>query len=1501
MSDLKLVSRNEDPAELRFLAGGGEMGALIRAHDWRATPLGPPQGWPQSLKTAVRIMLTSRQPIWIGWGQELTNLYNDPYMSIIGGKHPWALGRPASEVWSEIWSHIGPMLATAMGGVEGTYVEEQLLIMERNGYPEETYYTFSYSPIPRDDGAPGGIICANTDDTQRVIGERQLTLLRDLAAKTADSRSWRQACQRSVEALASDARDLTFALLYMTQEDAEGLTLAAAMGLEPGRPGAPVSLPLGAQVPWPVSPVLADHEPRLVEDLAGIMGSDVPSGAWDRPSERAAVLAIPPSGESGRSGVLVVGLNPYRLFDDAYRGFLGLAAGQIAAAVANADAYEEERRRVEALAELDRAKTAFFSNVSHEFRTPLTLMLGPLEEVLSGHAGDQEVLGQVELAHRNGTRLLRLVNSLLDFSRIEAGRVQVTYQPTDLSRFSAEIASSFRSAIEKAGLELVLDCGPLPQPAYVDREMWEKILLNLLSNAFKFTLQGRIEVSVSAADDGRSAVLQVRDTGIGIPSAEIPRLFERFHRVEGAQGRSFEGSGIGLALVHELVRLHGGEISAQSEPGAGTSFTVTVPLGRRHLAAEHVREDGTNPSPAAARAQEYVQEALRWLPSDMADDLGAGETGLAAPPSSGPGPGLGKRVLLVDDNADMRGYVARLLEAQGYAVQAAADGAAALAAAKAVPPDLILTDVMMPELDGFGLLRAIRGDPALVGTPVIMLSARAGEESKVEGLEAGADDYLIKPFAARELLARVKANIQLADVRREANRAVFHSEQRSLISQERLALALSTGRVAVFEWEVGSERFAIQGPLVEGFGIDQQDAEQGLPVVAFLEAVHPEDRGRVAEEVARCVETGAPYQSECRLQGAGGERVVIARGRVETAPDGRKQMAGVFIDVTEERAVQLALEERARALQVLNRAAVSISGNLDLDQLVQIILDAGVEVTGAQFGAFFYNLVDEAGERYTLYKLSGSPREAFSKLPMPRNTPVFAPTFKGSGVVRSANIREDPRYEQLGLHHGQPEGRLPVVSYLAAPVRSRSGEVLGGIFFGHEREGVFDALSEDRVVALASQAAVAMDNASLFNAAQAELAQRREAEAALQVLNLSLEERVASEVQQRVRVEEALRQAQKMEAVGQLTGGVAHDFNNLLTVIIGGLDTILRADAAQDPRIQRAADMALQGAQRAANLTTRLLAFSRRQPLQPTPLDLNHLVRDMSDLLHRSLGEQVELEGVLSPQLWTAEADQNQLESAILNLAVNARDAMPGGGKLTIETANTVLDESYTLVDAEVIPGEYVMLSISDTGSGMPRQVMDRAFEPFFTTKTVGRGTGLGLSMVYGFVKQSGGHVTISSQEKRGTTVRLYFPRYGGGAQESQARDRAAAPQGAAGEVVLLVEDNDDVRAYSAGVLAELGYSVVEARDAESALAILAGDTRMDLLFTDVILPGRSGRVLADEAAKLRPELKVLFTTGYSRDAIVHQGRLDAGVQLISKPFTFEELAGRIRDVLDRR
>ncbi|MEH1816953.1 MAG: ATP-binding protein [Nostoc sp.] len=761
-------------ADVNFLIGGGEMGARMREQDWSKTSLGPTQHWPQSLKTAVRIMLTSRQPMFVWWGEELINLYNDAYKTIIGGKHPEALGQPASYVWREIWDQVGPRAESAMLKNEGTYDEALLLIMERNGYPEETYYTFSYSPVPNDQGDTGGIICANTEDTQRIISERQLALLRELAARTADARTFDEACTLSVSCLESNPYDLPFAMIYLVDPDKQQVFQAGTCRIGQNHVAVPETVALDADGVWPFAEVIGTHQAKLISGLE-MSFSSLPCGVWQRSPHQAIAVPIAASGQTGKAGILIAGLNPFRLFDDNYKGFIDLVAAQIAASIANAQAYEEERKRAEALAEIDRAKTVFFSNVSHEFRTPLTLMLGPLEDTLTTCATllPAKEREQLEMVQRNGLRLLKLVNSLLDFSRIEAGRVQASYEATNLATFTAELASVFRSAVERAGMQLSVNCPSLPAPVYVDREMWEKIVLNLLSNAFKFTMAGEIAVSLQWLND--RIEFAVKDTGIGIPAAEIPHLFERFHRVKGAQGRTFEGSGIGLSLVQELVQMHGGTVDVTSLLGVGSCFTVSIPTGYAHLPPDRISAPRTLASTALG-ATPYLEEALRWLPEGAGEQgsRGAGEQGsrgagekevffplplcLSAPSA---------RILLADDNADMRDYVNRLLSQQ-YEVESVPDGLAALDSARGRVPDLVLTDVMMPGLDGFGLLQALRADPLTQKVPIILLSARAGEEARVEGLEAGADDYLIKPFSARELLARVEAALKMARLRQEA-------------------------------------------------------------------------------------------------------------------------------------------------------------------------------------------------------------------------------------------------------------------------------------------------------------------------------------------------------------------------------------------------------------------------------------------------------------------------------------------------------------------------------------------------------------------------------------------------------------------------------------------------------------------------------------------------------------------------------------------------------------
>jgi PAS domain S-box-containing protein len=762
----KSPDRRAAGSGIQTLAGGGEMGALMRAFHWSSTPLGDIQRWPQSLKTAVRIILNSRYPMFVWWGPELINLYNDPYRAFLGIKHPDALGKSAREVWAEIWDQIGPRTDAVLLRGESTFDQDLLLLMERHGYVEETYFTFSYSPVPDDNGKITGLFCAVTEATQQIIGERRLALLRDIASAMAECRTPGRVCEAAARSLSSAGRDLPFSLIYLRESDSASLRRAGEAGIPADHPAAPASISLvhGDESEWPVRRVMENGETVLVEDLPARF-QDLPLGEWNKAPQCAVLLPIARQGQSQPAGVFVAGLNPYRKLGEEFKGFLSLLSNQIAGALANAVAYETERRRAESLAELDRAKTAFFSNVSHEFRTPLTLMLGPTEDALA--TPERALRGaELETVHRHELRLLKLVNTLLDFSRLEAGRVKASYLPTDLCAYTLELISVFGSAVERAGLNYVVECDRLPQEVYVDHEMWEKIVLNLISNALKSTFEGSIAIRLR--DRGDHAELQVRDTGTGIAEAEIPRLFERFRRIENARRRTHEGSGIGLALVHELVNMHGGRISVQSCLGKGTSFTVAIPYGTHHLPQDRIiTQDDLGVTNSAREA--FVQEALSWLPG-KGNDSGAEYTDLTAFDSIGSSKTSVDEhgtVLLVDDNRDMREYVRRLLSSR-FQVVTAQNGREALAKAHASLPDLILSDVMMPEMDGFQLLAAVRQDQRIASVPLLLLSARAGEESLVEGMQSGADDYLVKPFTARELVARVEAHIKMARFRRTA-------------------------------------------------------------------------------------------------------------------------------------------------------------------------------------------------------------------------------------------------------------------------------------------------------------------------------------------------------------------------------------------------------------------------------------------------------------------------------------------------------------------------------------------------------------------------------------------------------------------------------------------------------------------------------------------------------------------------------------------------------------
>ncbi len=1291
-----------------FLDGGGEMGALMRSHEWAATPLGVPDHWPQSLKTVIRILLTSRYAMWMAWGEDLTFFCNDAYRPTLGVKQSWALGASSRRVWREIWPDIGPRIDTVLKTGRATYDENLLLLfLERSGFPEETYHTFSYSPLFDDDGSIQGMLCVVTEDTDRVIGERRLKLLRNLASQLSLARTEEEKFE-AFRLESGNQNDLPFTLTYLFEGDhPESAQLVCATGSLDLTDHPCLAATLPASHRWPVGPALASGRPVMIEDISSSFDTPLPECSFGAAPKEAVLVLLAKQGQKQPAGFMIAAINPFCRFDGAYAGFVDLLAGQIAASLDNARAYEEERRRAEALAEIDRAKTAFFSNVSHEFRTPLTLMLGPLEDLLGNtNSLAPTERGQLKIVHRNSLRLLKLVNSLLDFSRIESGRAVANFQPVDLAALTRDLASNFRSACDQAGLRLVIDCPPLAREAFIDRDMWEKIVLNLLSNAFKFTFEGEIRVVLRS--DGQEALLTVSDTGTGVAKSEIPRLFERFHRIDGARGRSHEGSGIGLALVQELVKMHGGHIAVESEEGKGTAFTISIPLGNAHPAS--VPSSGTPAASPTARATAFVEEALRWLPT-LADREEFASDADFAEIASGSSEVRRPKILLADDNADMRAYVTRLLSVR-HDVEDVADGQEALKAALERRPDLILTDIMMPRLDGFGLIKAIRDNESLRELPIIVLSARAGEDASIEGLAAGADDYLIKPFSARELMARVAAALTLARLRGETNEVIRETS-------ERLQAALAASGTGTFRWTFSDNRLIWDDELYRLFDIE---AGQNLTFEKFIALLHPEDRAAVQKRCERCVSEGADFEMEYRvILKDGRERWLLDKGVTFKDASGRPQyMTGACVDISERKRAELALR----------------------------------------------------------------------------------------GLNETLEERVAERTAELDAAHRQ----------------------------------------------------------------------------------------ILEEIREREAISEQLRQAQKMEAIGKLTGGVAHDFNNLLQVISGNLQLLTR-DCAGNERAERRIQNALTGVSRGSKLASQLLAFGRRQPLEPKVVNLGRYLRGLDELLRRALGEEIELETIAGGGLWNACVDVAQLENAILNLAINARDAMKGFGKLTIEAGNASLDDHYAARHLDMTPGQYVMIAVSDTGSGIAPDILDHVFEPFFTTKPEGEGTGLGLSMVYGFVKQSGGHAKIYSEPGQGTTVRLYLPRTRQG--EDIVIPTEAGPIAGGTETILVVEDDESVRSIVVDMLSDLGYRVLKAKDAQSALVVIESGIPIDVLFTDVVMPGplRSTE-LAKKASDRLPAITVLFTSGYTDNAIVHGGRLDEGTHLLSKPYTREALARKIRQVL---
>ncbi|HYP97638.1 MAG TPA: ATP-binding protein [Polyangiaceae bacterium] len=841
-----------------LFAEGGEVGFLLSRIDWAKTSLGSVGNWSPALRTMVGMVLKNRSPLVLWWGPDLVQIYNDAFRSIPATKHPRALAQPAAECWADIWGVVGPMIEAPLRGQPATGSDDLMVLVNRRGFLEETHFKFAYSPVPDESllGAGiGGVLGTVAEITEEVYAARQLATLRDLARQAGNAATGAGACAQAALILAGNDRDVPCALLYLLDTSGDRADLAGSSGFDQalldGSLPETITFAEGCTAVWPVDRALRQGmrnalESRTSSVVAGVAWMGLPRGAWTQVPDQVVILPLFSPEQSQAYGVMVVGVSPYRELDSQYRTFLDLAADHVAAAIRNARAYQQERQRAKRLAEVERAKTAFFSNVSHEFRTPLTLLLGPLEDMRAESTPGTTQRGRLDVVQRNALRLLKLVNTLLDFSRMEAGRVEASYQATDLAASTSDLATSFRATIARAGLDLVVDCPPLPEPVYVDRDMWEKIVLNLLSNAFKFTFAGSISVRLRV--EGECVALDVADTGVGIASQDLPRLFERFYRVEGVRSRTHEGSGIGLAFVRELTRMHRGEVVVESAVGTGTTFTIRIPRGSGHLPKEQL-VSGEGVDQVTSNAPAFVEEARSWDPVRR-------PTRSSVPPATPEQVAVAARdrVLFADDNADMREYVTRLLSRK-WRVEAVEDGIAALEAIARERPALVVADVMMPRLDGFGLLRTLRAAPATQNLPMLLLSARAGEESTLQALQAGANDYLIKPFSAGDLLARVSSQLKIAALRDEVEheREAARRLMEGLFNAAPAAIALIRGSDLVV---------AFANPrCLELWRRTKASDVEGKPLLTAL----PELRGQGLDDVLRRVMASGKPESASEL------------------------------------------------------------------------------------------------------------------------------------------------------------------------------------------------------------------------------------------------------------------------------------------------------------------------------------------------------------------------------------------------------------------------------------------------------------------------------------------------------------------------------------------------------------------------------------------------------------------------------------------------------------
>ncbi|GAB3953382.1 hypothetical protein GCM10028805_36990 [Spirosoma harenae] len=1352
-----------------FLSGGGELGDMIRSYGWAQTPLGAVEGWPQSLRSALSICLNSNFPIAIYWGKELQLLYNNAWKPIPGNKHPWALGRTARQVWPEIWAQIEPQFALAFRGQPGGS-KDALLPMQRHGYTEECYFDFTFTPIYGEAGTVEGVFNAVIETTYRVISERRTAFLKQMAIELAGAATSAQVYQQAIQYLQGLNKDISFASLY-TQTGSEVPVLLASTNDS-------VETIQSLKKSLPFDECRQAGQSILLSDLSEYL-SVVPTGYWaELPT--AAVL-VPLKSSTGRvDEFLFCGLSPRLRYDEEYKVFIDNIASAIATVVANITALEAERKRAEALAEIDRAKTTFFANISHEFRTPLTLLLGPIEELLTDPQLNSSYKSSLAVAHRNALRMQKLVNTLLDFSKIEAGRAKATFQAVDIGSYTAELASTFRSAIEKAGMQLQIDSQPVSEAVYLDLDMWEQIVLNLVSNAFKYSQAGTISLTIRPVD--HRVEVAVADTGVGIPPDQLDKLFNRFHRIENDYSRSQEGTGIGLALVKELVKLHGGSIAVRSELGKGSVFTIALPTGKDHLPPDQLAK--VNTQAFSSQSAAYVQEALRWIPSPDLQATSA-ENYLAEPipvdQSAKP------TVLLADDNADMRDYVQRLLQEQ-FVVVTAIDGQDAWSKMHHYKPDLLIADIMMPKLDGFGLLSQVRSHPELKSTPVLFLSARAGEEAKVEGLDAGADDYLVKPFSAKELIVRVANHIRINQIRRETEQQFYQ-----LFMQAPTLINVFKGP---------EHRYELFHPLnKEIFG---EVDFTGMPIRQALPEL--EDQG-IFELLDEVYQTGRPIEQQERaveFLGKDGKREVRYLNFIyQPWYDLKGHIQGVLnvaIDVTRQVAAQKVIEKSAQNLQaiftqapvamtlfrgrnqvvdIVNQRMLTFWGKSKDDVLAKSVFDGLPEIKGQGFEA----ILDQV-------YMTGEPYSAIER-------PV---KLVRNGRLETAYVNF--AYEALRESDGSISGVMAVALEVTEQVLARKAveeaETKARLAIESADLGTYE-------IELQTDELTANDRFYQVWGASQPMA-RQELATRIHPDDMPIRERAHQELASsgKLHYEVRVQGEDQLERWVKLTGRLLHDPQGKPTTLLGVIQDITEQKQFSQLLSQqvRQRTLELQRSNEDLQQFAHVASHDLKEPARKVKLfssrlgeEYGHELPEKAQHFVAKIGQSAErmlsmIQGVLTYSSLNGvsqlaepidlnsllEQIETDLEVLILDKQAHIhRQVLPSIEGIPVliyqlfyNLINNSLKFSHltnspviTIASSTEADEQAVTILVADNGIGFDQRQAGRIFEPFtrLHTKDAYEGTGLGLALCKKIVERHGGTIGVESALNHGSTFTITLPR----------------------------------------------------------------------------------------------------------------------------------------------